>query len=182
MKIVTVLTTAVLAGAAAQADESTVTVCTEGLAGYRAAAPALPIAAAMFASAGIRIEWRETLKGCPPQGSLITLGMRTPQEFHPGALAYALPYEGAHISVFCDRIDALGNALMPHLLAHVLVHEITHILQGMTRHSGQGVMKAQWNQQDFNLMLGRSLEFTSLDVDLIHNGIAKREKALVAAK
>jgi hypothetical protein len=97
-------------------------------------------------------------------------------------LAYALPYEGAHSRVFYDRIAARGNALMPHLLAHVLVHEITHILQGVTWHSGQGVMKAQWNQQDFHLMLGRSLEFASLDIDLIHDGIAKREKVLVAAE
>jgi hypothetical protein len=182
MRIATVLMMAVLAGTAARADESTVTVCTDGLAGFRAAAPALPIAGAMFASASIKIDWRETLKGCPPQGILITLGQRTPQEFHPGALAYALPYEGAHIRIFYDRIAARGNALMPHLLAHVLVHEITHILQGVTRHSGQGVMKAQWKQQDFNLMLGGSLEFASLDVDLIHDGIAKREKALVAAE
>jgi hypothetical protein len=65
---------AVLAGTAAHADDSTVTVCTEGLAGFRAAAPALPIAGVMLASAGINIDWRETLKGCPPQGILIILG------------------------------------------------------------------------------------------------------------
>jgi hypothetical protein len=181
MRIATVLAMAVLAGTAAHADEWTVTVCTEGLAGFRAAAPALPIAGAMFAPAGIKIDWRETLKDCPPQGIRITLGQCTPQEFHPGALAYALPYEGAHIRIFYDRIAAHGT-LMPHLLAHVLVHEITHTLQGVAQHSGQGVMKAQWNQQDFNLMRGRSLEFTSLDVELIHDGMAKRERTLVAAK
>jgi hypothetical protein len=182
MRVATVLMMAALAGTAAHADESTVTVCTEGLAGYRAAAPALPIAGAMFASAGIKIDWRETLEGCPPQGILITVGQRTPQDFHPGALAYALPYEGAHAQVFYDRIAARGNALMPHLLAHVLVHEITHILQGVTRHSAEGVMRAQWNQQDFHLMLGRSLEFARLDVDLIHDGIAMRNRPRVAAE
>ena len=72
--------------------------------------------------------------------------------------------------------------MMPHLLAHVLVHEITDILQGVTRHSSQGVMKAQWSQQDFNLMLGRSLEFASFDVDLIHDGIAKCQTMPLAAK
>ena len=153
-----------------------------GLAGFRAAAPALPIAGAILASAGIKIDWRETLKGCPPPGILITLGQRTPPEFRPGALAYALPYEGAHIRVFYDRIAARGNALMPHLLAHVQVHEITHILQGVTRHSGQGVMKAKWIQQDFNLMQGRCLEFASFDVDLIHDGIAKHQKTPLAAR
>jgi hypothetical protein len=86
MRIATVLAMAVLAGTAAHADEWTVTVCTEGLAGFRAAAPALPIAGAMFASAGIKIDWRETLEGCPPQGILITLGQRTPQEFPPRRL------------------------------------------------------------------------------------------------
>jgi hypothetical protein len=71
---------------------------------------------------------------------------------------------------------------MPHLLAHVLVHEITHILQGVTRHSAEGVMKAQWTQEDLSSMLRKSLEFTSLDVDLIHDGMAVRDKAMVAAK
>ena len=66
------------------------------------------------------------------------------------------------------------TALMPQLLAHVLVHEITLILQGVSRHSGEGVMKAQWGQGDFNRMLSKPLEFTSEDVSLIHDGLAVR--------
>jgi hypothetical protein len=177
-----VLIIAVWTGGAAQADERRVTVCTEGLARFRAAAPALPIAASMFAAAGIRVDWRDQLKGCPPQGVLVTLGQRTPPEFHPGAFAYALPFEGAHIRIFYDRVAARGIALMPHLLAHVLVHEITHLLQGVTRHSAEGVMKAHWNQEDLSSMLQKTLEFTNLDVDLIHDGVAARDKAMVAVK
>jgi hypothetical protein len=159
---------------AAQAGNLTVVVCTEGLAGFHAAAPSMAIASEMFASAGVTIDWRNKLAGCPPEGILVTLGMRTSPDLHPGALAYALPYEGAHIRVFYDRIAARGPALMPQLLAHVLVHEITHILQGVSRHSGEGVMKAQWGQGDFNRMLSKPLEFTSEDVSLIHDGLAVR--------
>ena len=38
------------------------------------------------------------------------------------------------------------------LLAHVLVHEITHVLEGVDRHTGQGVMKARWTEDDLALM------------------------------
>jgi len=38
------------------------------------------------------------------------------------------------------------------VLAHVLVHEVTHILQGIPRHSESGVMKAQWDSNDFAQM------------------------------
>src|SRR5580698_9505171 len=56
-------------------------------------------------------------------------------------LAYALPYEGTHIVIFYDR----AQAAMPdpegvaQLLAHVLAHEVTHVLEGVSRHSAEGV-------------------------------------------
>jgi hypothetical protein len=31
-----------------------------------------------------------------------------------------------------------------------LVHEISHVLQGTNRHSETGVMKARWNQEDYD--------------------------------
>jgi hypothetical protein len=85
-----------------------------------------------------------------------------------------LPYEGTHIRVFRDRIEASQPALVPHLLAHVLVHEIVHILQGCTRHSDRGVMKAHWDGADFNQMLWSELPISQEDTDLVHAGIERR--------
>jgi hypothetical protein len=62
---------------------------------------------------------------------------------HAGALAYARPYEesGACIHVFLDRVLQLGRepAFSNALRAHVMVHEITHVLEGIDRHSAEGV-------------------------------------------
>ncbi len=66
------------------------------------------------------------------------------RDFKSGALAFARPYEGVHITLFYDRVQAVTEPeLTGTVLAHVLVHEITHILQGTCRHSATGVMKAR---------------------------------------
>ena len=66
------------------------------------------------------------------------------------------------------------------LLAHVLVHEIVHILQGCTRHSDRGVMKAHWNGVDFAQMLWGELPIAQEDIDLVHAGIGKRAQLAAA--
>jgi hypothetical protein len=68
-----------------------ITVCTEGLANFQIAAQSHGIASRMFAEAGVRIDWRQGLDGCPEQSILITFSDKTPAGFHPGALALALP-------------------------------------------------------------------------------------------
>ena len=49
---------------------------------------------------------------------------------HPGAMAYARPYEGVHIVVLYDRMQKVQGRLRPVLLGHVLAHELTHVLLG----------------------------------------------------
>jgi len=147
------------------------------------------IAAGMFSSAGVRMEWR----GHEPDGGhlaagavAIRLAPQTPVHLMPGALAFARPYEGVHITVFCDRIQrvAPGSGPTAVVLAHVLVHEITHILQGSERHSESGVMKATWTGTDYLEMTSQPLGFTPEDMDRIHRVLALRApaKALIAAR
>ena len=63
-----------------------------------------------------------------------------------------------------------------------MVHEISHILQGVNRHSAQGVMKSHWDDRDLREMLWKPLEFTGEDVLLINQGLdARTSKALLAA-
>jgi hypothetical protein len=143
--------------------------------------PAEALAGRMFAKIGIYLDWG---KGKPAGESsqpliLIDLVTRTPENRMPGALAYALPYEGAHITVFFDRIEKWNDPST--LLAHVMVHEITHLLQGIARHSDAGVMKARWSVADCGGMRIAPLPFIQEDVDLIHLGLAQRTaKASVA--
>jgi hypothetical protein len=56
------------------------------------------------------------------------------------------------------------------LLAYVMVHEVTHILQGITRRSKRGILKAHWDRDDsFEIGLG-CLRFAEADVELIYSG------------
>ena len=157
------------------AAERTVTVCMEGAVVSPASVQAQKIASGMFVAIGVTLEWRRGLKDCPPKGIRISLGDQTPTSLKPGAIAYALPYEGEHIRVFYDRVSrAATRSLVPRLLAHVLVHEITHILQGVDRHSDSGIMKDHWDSSDFHSMAWKPLYFEPRDVDLIYRGLAGR--------
>jgi hypothetical protein len=132
------------------------------------------LAGEMFTEIGISVEWG---KGKPAGHTsqppiFIELVTGTPAKLMPGALAYAMPYDGAPIRVFYDRIDHLPNR--GRVLAHVMVHEITHVLQRICRHSGAGIMKAQWTFWDFREMAFKPLPFNTEDVELIHLGLAAR--------
>jgi hypothetical protein len=141
---------------------------------YMSCIPAQTLAGRMFAAIGISLEWARGKpsgeSSQPPIVIEVVTGM--PENFHPGSLAYALPYEGSHITMFVDRIQNMRAASK--VLAHVMVHEITHILQGISRHSATGVMKERWTPGDFADMRFRPLPFTPLDIELIYSGLAQR--------
>jgi hypothetical protein len=162
MKIAATTMVATLLTVTAQAGEGTdshagrkVTVCMQGAITREVEAPATWVASRMFAAIGVTLDWRRGFSGCPSQAIMISLTDNTPTSLQPGVLAYALPYEGTHIRVFCDRITKdHSKALVPHLMGHVLAHEITHILEGVSRHSAYGVMKARWVIEDYGQMVG----------------------------
>jgi len=136
--------------------------------------PAEWLATKMFAKIGISLEWdRGERAGESSQPYVfIELVTGTAESRMPGALAYALPYEGTHITVFFDRVERMRDPST--VLAHVIVHEITHLLQGVSRHSDAGVMKAHWTGGDFGGMRVAPLPFTQWDVDLIYAGLSAR--------
>jgi len=94
---------------------------------------------------------------------------------YPGALAYALPFEGTHVVLFYDRVlTAASPAVTPYLLGHVLAHEIVHLLQGVEQHSASGLMKARWDNRDYVDMQRSPLKLTKDDLDLIERGLELR--------
>jgi hypothetical protein len=136
-------------------------------------------ASRIFATAGLDVEWRSGNPAETPSATgltfVIELVDRTPATNHKGALAYALPYEGVHITLFFDRIAAMDKQLPDILLAHVLTHEITHMLEGVSRHSPTGVMKATFTRADVMAMRSKPMTFAPEDVMLIDLGIRHRE-------
>lgn len=144
------------------------------------------LAARMFAEI-VSLQWHS---GIPSRGSadgviLMRLALDTPEEYMPGALAYSMPFEGVHTTLFCDRIEGGPGAKAAAVFAHVMVHEITHLVQRIDRHSDSGIMKAHWTGKDLIDMRFKPLSFTSLDVDLINNGLRSRaigQMTLAAAR
>jgi len=128
----------------------------------------------IFATLGVTVEWRGSYQ-CPSGELRVSLTEIAPPDFHAGALAYALPYEGTHNVLFLDRIrQSHLQKESGMVLAYVIAHESAHILQGVARHSDSGLMKAEWTSADFQKMrLGR-LNFTADDVDLIYTGLRRR--------
>src|ERR1700676_2447136 len=112
---------------ATKSDSHSVVVCMEG-GDHAGVANAVSRASSLFLSAGVDLDWHAGLSFCQrqhDQAIVVSLLTSTPKTFHPGALAYAYPYEGVHIQVFYDRIAIAYPELLPPLLAHVMVHEIS---------------------------------------------------------
>jgi len=173
--------------AASAQSASTIRVCvnSSSYASVLAISRAKAITSRMFATAEVALEWRSAgtadCRGFQPT-RIVVLDFATnvPSNQHPGAMAYALPYEAVHIVVLFDRIQQnAGSAVeVSTLLAHVMTHEITHLLQGVSRHSQTGVMKANWDGHDFEQMSYKPLPFAPEDIELIQLGL--RPRAAVA--
>jgi hypothetical protein len=52
---------------------------------------------------GVKIQWHGP-SNCPAEAIFITFSSDEPSSLLPGALAYAMNYEGTHIVVFYDRV------------------------------------------------------------------------------
>jgi len=179
MRIATMTMTAVLILAASAQGKSenkrevTVYYTDNASVPYLTRVQAQGLASTMFAGIGVTLNWRHGAPSHAEPGAIaIDFVTHTPETLMPGALAYALPYEGVHIRIFWDRIGS--DRTGPELLAHVMVHEITHILQGVVQHSSEGIMKARWTPQDRSSLARKPLHFTEFDVVLIHNGLDAR--------
>jgi len=172
------------AGETGQTAERALTVCVE-TSGENLAYAAEALASKVFEAIGVSVTWRQGLKHCPPGSGtiLVTLALKTQERKRPGALAYALPYEGTHIVVYFDRVQKVGRERTMLLLAYVLAHEIAHILEGVVRHSRSGIMKARWDNGDYFEMGNRRkpLEFAREDVLLIYEGLDQRRFGLSAS-
>lgn len=179
MKLATAVIMAVVLSGSAQGKSDfgrqvTVYLVDPGVVPITASGPAQACASDLFARIGINIHWKV---GTPPSlesGALvIEFVTNTPESLRPDALGFSKPYEGIHIRIFWDRVQAFPAPQK--VLGYVMVHEITHILQGVPRHAPEGIMKAQWNGYDQSAMTARTLRFTADDVELIYNGMDARD-------
>ena len=130
-------------------------------------------AANIFRSAGIELRFGSH-GGRECAAVTVELAWDAPKT--AGTLAFAQPYATttSKIHIYMARILNGPGRNDGVLLGHVMAHEIGHMLQGIDRHSADGVMKARWTSADYNAMRAKPLEFTSLDVKLMALGLEKR--------
>jgi len=140
------------------------------------------VATKIFASVGVPVEWHTRRAGGNSMDAAEAIEMQfdsgLPAPFHEGAFAYAMPYGtgGTRIHVFSDRVLRVSpDELSGSFLGHVMAHEITHVLEGISRHSAEGVMKEHWSIHDFYEMGFRPLPFAIEDIGLIHAGLLRRK-------
>ena len=138
----------------------------------------------MYARIGVRLVWRDgelgnTAASGGPVMIQVRFTMQAPIGVSREALARALPFVegGVSITILYDRVRwvAQRSSREAPILAHVLAHEIGHVLQCADAHALVGVMKAHWTGEDYDSMQRKPLEFTSLDVDLIRDGLNLRK-------
>jgi hypothetical protein len=180
---------AMLACLSGHAGACTVLVYTQGFVPVDMFARAGMKSAAIFRDVGVNLRWR---KGAVPVvAPAEACGAPIVVRFEPttdgvassSALAYATPYavSGTTVHVILDRVlqnpDDMPRSM---LLAYVLTHEVAHVLEQVSRHSPEGIMKANWDAHDLWNIEWRSLRFAAEDVQMIHQGIASR--TLLAAK
>ena len=135
------------------------------------------VATQIMKQAGIRLSWRCNKRDYTEgNGIVVSVSRETPANQHPGALAYALPFDRTRIVLFYDRVqDAAPPGFARALLGHVLAHEIVHVLQGLNRHSASGIMKPHWDFRDYSQMQRGWLKFTE-DIVLIHRGLDRSSR------
>lgn len=134
--------------------------------------------------AGVKLNWRNGTKACAVAGDgiIVSTSQATPVSKNPAALASASVYQGTNVVVFADRLkrrfspDQVGV-----ILGHVLAHEIVHMLQGVDRHSEEGLMRATWRSEDYLQMRQRPMAIPEEDLHFIRDGMKVR-KSLAAER
>jgi hypothetical protein len=175
MRAIRVLGITLLAAASVPAEECAVNLVmgSGNLVSAATAIKAKTVAAEIFAGIGVDLAWSQTTMD---GGRCITrikarLEVASGPGQHPDALAYATVGVGAdqQIHIFIDRVaPSVPESSLGTLLGHVLAHEITHVLEGVPRHSDQGVMKARWDRGDLLRLVNQALRFDLVDEALIH--------------
>lgn len=164
----------------ARSPKQTLMVCLDPNGRSAVIEPGQAVTTEIFNHAGIRLDWRNSEQPCLVGGGIVvTVPFATPNDEHPGALAYALPYERTHIVLLYDRIlESVSRPEAPRLMGCVLAHEIGHMLQGVARHSSVGIMKAHWNHLDFIDIHLRRMDFTKEDIALMRDGMRRFSRAV----
>jgi hypothetical protein len=198
MKLTTMVVAAMVAAMEAQAGspkselDARVTVFTYNRAGVPGdvVARAKWAATAAFAMAGIEVRWVEGKRLGEPRevagGEVRTVVFDGPAMAGVTSQALAFTNLGggadADVHVFYNRVAGFAKfywsgAHLSELLGNVLAHELTHALEGVARHSSEGLMKATWSGREYAQMVDRHpLAFAAVDRELLRAHFQKETR------
>jgi hypothetical protein len=93
--------------------------------------------------------------------------------------------EGCYSDVFYDRVTELHanwNAALADTLGSVMAHELGHLLLGSNSHSGMGIMRARWQNEDLRRLSRGSLVFTNEQADRMSARMKRTRPAELTAR
>ena len=142
---------------------------------------------------GVQMRWQVTV--CPPDpSSAVADTLTEPSEFvlivlnphmsrrlrvAPDVLGLAIvpPQGGGRIAyVLFDRVTRVARAArsdVTDVLAKVMAHEIGHLMLPDGSHSGNGLMRADWNIKELHRPLHRKFEFTTSQGETIRRRLRR---------
>jgi hypothetical protein len=141
------------------------------------------VATKAFAAAGIEVKWvngrqlGEPRKAASGETLTVVFDPKAPAQLDPDANAATLlgGQVDANVHVFYDRVARFKDRVhMPEFLGDVLAHELTHALEGVARHSSEGLMKPAWDVLDHGKMVRGPLPFAAVDLELLRAHFRKR--------
>jgi len=189
-----------LAATVARAAEPSIRVRLYDYAGVSPAtlAGAKAAASQVLDRAGVRLEWAECRlrQDDPPKDPACELSL-TPSDLHlrlldpdmarrtgttRHCLGFAFLTDGfdSIASVFFHRaleLETRNLAGRAVILGGMMAHEIGHLLLGQSGHSGSGIMRAQWGDEDLKMIAKGRLWFTAEQERRIASMVTKREGA-----
>jgi hypothetical protein len=145
----------------------------------------------ILGEAGIQVVWLDCSRedqalqcGAPRTATdfVFRLVVPAPPDRHqrkPQALgqAWASREGGALANVVCPPVESLpyaAQSIYPRVLGHTAVHEIGHLLLGSDAHHYNGIMRARWDDFDWQRMIAGTLLFTKDQAGLLRQSISVR--------
>jgi len=162
------------------------------------------VATKAFAVAGIEVRWvkgqrlGEPRKAVSGETLTVVFDAKAPAQANPDATATTYFGKGAaafgegaaafgegadaNTHVFYDRVARFRDPVhMPEFLGNVLAHEMTHALEGVARHSTEGLMKPAWDVVDYGKMVGGPLPFAAVHLEMLRTHFRKQTSAAALA-
>jgi hypothetical protein len=130
----------------------------------------------LYRDAGVQVLWVDTVANTSTGRFVIhiIIGHSAPGNVMGTSLGLDHASSGTAL-VYRDRVLQVAHgrdALVPRVLAYAMAHEMGHLLLPYPAHAADGIMRANWNDEDLAHIAGGSLRFTSAEAKEMRDKIS----------